>query len=158
MLNDLEAGWDVFQNITLVPPDAAERGAAAARANADWIVDDDFTEKMLGRRIAHRMSALGGTGPAVQCRNGRFGLGFTFARILLEVADQKFKLLDVMIKLLRRLSEPRSSKLGELHLQLLDVERLRMEFCDVGSDLDVPARQFRLESFSKNPQCIWVGR
>ncbi len=43
MPNDLEAGWDVFQHITLVLPDAAEHGAAAARANPDWVVGDDFT-------------------------------------------------------------------------------------------------------------------
>jgi hypothetical protein len=48
MPNDFEAGRDIFQHITLVLPDAAEHGAAAAWANADRIVGDDFTRKMLG--------------------------------------------------------------------------------------------------------------
>ncbi len=94
----------------------------------------------------------------MQGRDSRSGPGFTLARILFEVADQEFELLDVSVKLLGRLSEPCPPELGELHPQLLDMERLRMDFGRVGSDLDVLARQFRLQSFSKNPQRIWVCR
>jgi hypothetical protein len=85
------------------------------------------------------MSALCGTGSPMQGGDGCSGSGFTFARILLKVADQQFELLDVMIKLLGRLSKACPPELGELHLQLLDMERLRMDFCGIGSDLDVPA-------------------
>jgi hypothetical protein len=95
---------------------------------------------------------------AMQRRDSRPGANFDFTRILLEVARQQHKLLGVMIKLLGGLSEPRPSQLGELHLQLLDVERLRMDLRGVGRDLDVFARQFRLQGFGKSPQCIWVGR
>jgi hypothetical protein len=42
MLNDLEARRNVFQHITLVLPDAAEHGAAAARANTDRILAADL--------------------------------------------------------------------------------------------------------------------
>ena len=74
MLNDLIARREIFQHVTLVLPDVTEHGAATARANADRIVSDNFTGKMPGQRLAHRMSALGGTGPAIQCRDGRLGL------------------------------------------------------------------------------------
>ena len=151
MLNDLEAGRDVFQYITLVLPDTAEHSCATARANADRVMGDSFTRKMLRQRLAHRVFALAGTGLAMPGGDGRLGTSLAFARILLEVTNEQFELLDIVIKLLRRLPEPRTPKLGKLHLQLLNMERLRMDVRSVSGNLDVFARQLRLQGLGKGP-------
>jgi len=84
--------------------------------------------------------------------------GITFGLLLLEFADQQFELLDVAVKLLRRPAEPRATQHGELHLQLLDVQRLGIDLGRIGRDLDVLARQLRLQVGGEHPQRVRVGR
>jgi hypothetical protein len=113
------------------------------------------------QRRADRLLALvcfgGRLGLGRRVRFGRAGAGAFGGSILFERADQQFELLDVAIELLRRAAEPRTPKHGQLHLQLLDVQRLGMDLRGVGGNLDILARQFGLQACGKDPQSTRVG-
>jgi len=84
--------------------------------------------------------------------------GVALGLLLLEFADQQFELLDVAVELFRRPAEPRATQHGELHLELLDMQRLGINLGRVGRDLDVFARQLRLQVGGEHPQRVRVGR
>ena len=102
----------------------------------------------LGRRL----------GVGLRVGFGRAGAGVFGGSILFERADQQFELLDIAIELLRGTAEPRTPQHGQLHLQLLDVQRLGMDLGGVGGNLDVLARQFGLQVCGEDPQSTRVGR
>ena len=152
MLDHLEAGWGVFEHLALVLADAAEHGAAAAGTGAGRFVGDGLARQVLGQ-----LGPAGSLAPS--CRPARLrlvlrivqpgGIGDASARLLLgglllEFADQQFQLLDLAVELLGGAAEPRPAQRGQLHLQLLDVQRLGVDFGGVGGNLDVLARQFGL--------------
>ena len=64
----------------------------------------------------------------------------------------------VAIELLGGAAEPRAAQHGQLHLQLLDVQRLGMDLGGIGGDLDVLARQLGLQVCGEDPQSARVGR
>jgi len=151
VLDDLEAGRDILEHLALVLPHPAEHRAAAARADAGRLVGDRLTRQVRRQRLAQRLLALACLGRVrlggVSCA----GAGITFGLFLLEFADQQFELLDVAVELLRRPAEPRATQHGELHLQLLDMQRLGIDLGRVGRDLDLLARQLRLQAHGKHP-------
>jgi hypothetical protein len=114
------------------------------------------------QRRAHRLLAL--VCPGRRLGVGRHvgfgcaGAGVFGGSILFERADQQFKLLNIAIELLRGTAEPRTPQHGQLHLQLLDVQRLGMDLGGVGGNLDVLARQFGLQVCGEDPQNTRVGR
>ena len=152
VLDHLEAGGSVFEHLALILADAAEHGAAAAGTGAGGFVGDGLARQMLGQ--------LGPAGPlAPSCQRARLRLVLRIVHpgrisnararrflglLLLEVADQQLQLLDLAVELLRGAAEPRPAQRGQLHLQLLDVQRLGVDFGGVRSNLDVLARQFGL--------------
>ncbi len=69
-------------------------------------------------------------------RFGRAGASVFGGSILFECADQQFELFNVAIELLRRATEPRAPKHGQLHLQLLDVQRFGMDLGGVGGNFE----------------------
>jgi len=77
--------------------------------------------------------------------------GVALGLLLLELADQQFELLDVAVELLRRPTKPRATQHGELHLQLLDMQRLGIDLGRIGRDLDLLARQLRLQASGEHP-------
>src|SRR5580698_9554807 len=95
---------------------------------------------------------------AAAARIGSLVPGLALTCILLEFADQELELIDVVIKLLRRPAKARPLELGELHLQLLDVQRLGVYLSGVGRELAVLARQFRSQIFGEKPQRVQIGR
>jgi hypothetical protein len=114
------------------------------------------------QRRAYRLAALGCLGRSLgvgrRVRFGRAGVDVFGGGILFERADQQFKLLDVAIELLRGSAEPRAPKHSQLHLQLLDVQRLRMDLSGIGGNFDVLARQLGLQVCGEDPQSTWAGR
>ena len=96
---------------------------------------------------------------AAAARIGSLVPGLALTCILLEFADQELELIDVVIKLLRRPAKARPLELGELHLQLLDVQRLGVYLSGVGRELAVlaanSARRFSAKSRSASRS---VGR
>jgi hypothetical protein len=105
MPDNLEAGWHVFQHLTLVLPDAAEQAATASRAGAGRLVCDGLAWQMRRQRGSGRVAAL----PRLYRRVGA-GLGVLIGRgtrlrlgsVFLEVADQQFELFNLAVELLRR--------------------------------------------------------
>ena len=114
------------------------------------------------QRRAHRLLARVGPGKrlavGLRVRFGRAGASVFSGSILFERADQQFELLDVAIELLRRAAEPRAPQHGQLHLQLLDVQRFGVDLGGVGGNLDILARQFGLQIRGEDPQSTRVGR
>jgi len=66
-------------------------------------------------------------------------------------------LLDVAIELLRGAAEPGTSQHGQLHLQLLDMQRLGMDLGGIGRDLDFLTRQLSLQIRREDSQIVEVG-
>jgi hypothetical protein len=66
--------------------------------------------------------------------------------LFLELADQQLELLDIAVELFRRAAEAGAPQHRELHLQLLDVQRLGMDLRVARGDLDVLARKLRLQA------------
>ena len=72
---------------------------------------------MRRQRLADRLLAL--ACPALGLVGiGGSGTGVTFSLLLLELADQQLKLVDVAVELLRRPTKPRAPQHEPLHLQL----------------------------------------
>jgi len=151
MLDDLEAGRDILEHLALVLAHPAEHRAAAARADAGRLVGDGLTRQMGRQRLAHRLLALARLRRVRLGGVSRAGAGVALGLLFLEFADQQFELLDVAVKLLRRPAEPRATQHGQLHLQLLDMQRLGMDLGRVGGDLDLLARQLRLQANGEHP-------
>ena len=148
MADHLEAGGHVFQHLALVLADAAEHRAAAARAGAGCFVGDDLARQVWRQRFTDRLLAfppldgLLGVPPGVGIADGsaRLGTGIRF-----EFADQQLKLLDRVVKLLGGAAEARAAQHRQLHLQLLDIQRLGMDLGRIGGDLDILACQLCLQ-------------
>ena len=62
-----------------------------------------------------------------------------------EFADQQLKLLDRVVELLGGAAEARAAQHRQLHLQLLDMQRLGMDLGRIGGDLDILAGQLCLQ-------------
>ena len=108
-----------------------------------------------GQRPACRMLALArfvGIGRGRICYGGT--LGVSCGLVGLEFADQQFKLIDVLLELLRRAPEPSPAQHRQLHLELLDVQRLGMNLGRIGRDLELLARQLGLQTGDKRPQRV----
>ena len=165
VLDHLEAGGDIFEQLALVLADAAEDGAAATGTGTGGFVDDGLAREVLGQfgaagtlarsrpsareLLAIRIRRSGGIG----IPSARLFLG----RLLLEFADQQLQLLDVAVELLGGAAEPRPAQHGQLHLQLLDVQRLGVDLCRIGGDLQLLARQLRLQPRGQCPQGGGIG-
>ena len=89
---------------------------------------------------------------------GRLVRGVLGGSSSFEFADQQFELLDLAVELLRGAAEPRASQHGQLHLQLLDMQRLGVDLRRIGGDLDLLARQLGLQVSGEDPQRARVGR
>ena len=96
-------------------------------------------------------SGIGAALAAARCLGHR--------RLLFEFADQQFELLDLVFELLGGTAESRAAQDGQLHLQLLDMQRLGMDLGGVGGDFDVLAGQFGLQVGGEaRSACGSVGR
>jgi hypothetical protein len=148
MADHLEAGGDVFEHLALVLADAAEHGAAAARAGAGCLVGDDLARQVWRQRLANRLFAfppldrLVRVPPGVGIAGGVARLNSTGVRF--KFADQQFELLDRMIELLGGAAEARTAQCRQLHLQLRDIQRLGVDLGRIGCDLDILASQLCL--------------
>ena len=149
MADHLEAGGDVFEHLALVLADAAEHGAAAARAGAGCLVGDGLARQVWRQRLADRLFAFPPLDRLARCparrriAGGVARLGSTGIRF--EFADQQFELLDRVVELLGGAAEARAAQHRQLHLQLLDMQRLGMDLGRIGGDLDILARQLCLQ-------------
>ena len=146
VLDDFEAGRDVFQHLALVLPDAAEHRAATAWAGAGGLVNQGLARQMRRQRSPNRLAAF-----ARRCRpDHRIGLrrtrspGIALGSLFFQFADQQLELLDVAIELLRGAAEASAPQHRELHPQLLDMQGLGVDLGIARGDLDVLARQLGL--------------
>ena len=124
MQDAAEAGGHIFQHLALVGTDATEGGAAAPRAHAGCVMHDRLGRQVSRQGHACRRLALGRDRHR-RCRSGDRGL--RLGRALLDVADQKFELLDLCVELLRRAAEARPPQHGKLVLQLFDHQGLGLD-------------------------------
>ena len=158
----LEAGGDVFEHLALVLADAAEHRAAAARAGAGGFVGDGLARQVVRQRLRTGLALTGvawrGSWSQHRCRAGSAAAGVVLGGLFLEFADQQLELLDVAVELFRGAAEPCTAQHGQLHLQLLDVQRLGVDLGSVGGDLDVLARQLGLQAGGECAQCLRIGR
>ena len=65
--------------------------------------------------------------------------------VCFEFADQQLDLFDRVVELLGGAAEARAAQYRQLHLQLLDVQRLGMDLGRIGGDLDILACQLSLQ-------------
>jgi hypothetical protein len=119
MLDDLEAGWHVFEHLALVLADPTETvlpqsgqmqaGSWLTVSRGRWSGSFARPARLRGARRVRvlRVVQYGGI--------GRTGARVFLGGFLLEFTDQKLKLLDVAIELFRGTAEPRAPQHGELH-------------------------------------------
>ena len=126
MKHALEVGRNIFKHLAFVRADLAELLAAAGRTDAVWLVGNQFLRQMIGqgraaRRLAIPLWRRGSKRLVLFCC---FGSRFAFGFALFDIANEQFELLDRLIEPFGRAPEPSSPQHGELHLQLLDQQRL----------------------------------
>jgi hypothetical protein len=125
MTNDLEVSGHIVQHLGHV---LAEPGhsLAACRAGTRAIVlrlmHDIVSRQMIGQRLAF--------GPGTFAERCRLILGFSagdvFSLAALQFLEPEFELLDLAADPLRRPAKLHSPQLGDLELQLLDLQRLEL--------------------------------
>jgi hypothetical protein len=119
---------------------------------------DGLARQMRWQRPPDRLTALAprcGIGGIVARRIGR-DPGVVLGSIFLELADQQLELLDVAIELFRRPAEAGAAQHRQLHLQLLDVQRLGVDLGVARGDLDILARQLRLQACRQRAQRLRI--
>ena len=123
----LKVRGHVFQHHALVGADPSELRFAAGRADAGRFVRDGLKRQVIGQRRAHRRllrRRRRGRGCVVGSLRARLSRGVA----LFHVAEQQFQLLDLAVELLRRAPEASAPKDRQLHSQLLNQQRLGVDF------------------------------
>ena len=98
----------------------------------------------LARQVRrHRFAAVldGLAGACWDCWRLPVGSGcasFAFRYALFELAEREFELLNLPVELLRGAAEPRPPQFGELRLEVLDLQRLGVEFGVAHRDHPIP--------------------
>ena len=89
-------------------------------------MQDRLERQMIGQRLAdgRLLRRRGGRSLAVGSLSSRLSLGFA----LLDVAEHQLQLLDLAVELFRRPPETRPPQDRQLHSQLLDQQRLGVNF------------------------------
>jgi hypothetical protein len=146
----------VFQHLALILADPAEHRPAAARAGTGRGMHHVLARQMIGQRLA-----CAGRPPAPCRRQGRIdgrlgprlGLGLAF----LDLADLQLELFDAAVELLGGPAEPRPAQHRQLHLQLLDMQRLGVNLCSRCRERQFLLTQSRLEHRREGAQLVGIG-
>jgi hypothetical protein len=115
-------------------------------------VDDPLARQMLGQRFAAVRRTVFLRARCFGWLGGCGGAHLAFRNSFLEIAEQQFHLLNFAIELLRGSSEPRPLEQDQLGFQVLDLQRLGVEFRVAHSDDAVAFRQQRLFLSKQLPQ------
>ncbi len=127
MLDDLEVARNVFQHLALVLAHRSDF-AAALRAGGRRGVQDGLARQMVRQRPARRLAFAVGQ-PRRRVLLGLAGSGRRRNGGLagLQLLDRQLELGNLAIQLLRGSAELHPAQLRQLHLQLLDFQRLDLE-------------------------------
>jgi hypothetical protein len=128
-LHHLEPGWDVFEDFGHVLAELAQHRAATAGAGRRRLMHGPLARQM--RR--HWLAAVLMVRAGACCRRGWLPIGwraaaFAFCHALFDLAEHQFELLDLAVKLLRGTAKPVAPQRRELRLEMLDLQRLGVEF------------------------------
>ncbi len=123
----LEVGGDVFEHFGHVLADLAQHRAAATGTGGRRLVHHLLAWQVLGQRLAAERLARrprAACGLAILRRRRACG---ALRHPFLEVAEEKFQLLDLPLELLRGTAEARAPEHRQLGFEMLDLKRLGVE-------------------------------
>jgi hypothetical protein len=123
--NDLEVPWQVVQHLGHVlaePGHPLAAVGAGAGAVIGRLMDDVLAGQMIGQRIALGFGTFTGRGRTIRS----FGTGGVFGCTGFQFLEPELELLDLATDPLRRAAKLHPPQLGDLELQLLDLQRLQL--------------------------------